>query len=234
MKSVLSISVAILILLNACQSNQSSKPIAQDVSSGHKVIVAEVIQVSEYTYLKVTENRTERWLATPPIKAEKGETYYYEGGFEMTNFKSKELDKTFESIIFLEGISSTPIGAGHTEAMVSPGSATPKEGKKEIIVTPAAGAVTIAELYSKKANYSGKVVKVTAEVTKFSPEIMNINWIHLQDGTESDGKFDLTVTSPEIVKVGDVITIEGKITLDKDLGYGYFYEVLLEDAKIVK
>ncbi len=233
MKSISSLAV-IVFFLNACQSNQSSKPINEAPSSGHKVVVSEVIQVSEYTYLKVTENRTERWLATPPIKAEKGETYYYDGGFEMKNFKSKELDKTFESIIFLEAISSTPIGAGHTEAMVSPGSATPKEGKKEINVTPAEGAVSIAELYSKKASYSGKTVKVTAEVTKFSPEIMNTNWIHLQDGTESDGKFDLTVTSLENFEVGDVVTLEGKITIDKDLGYGYFYEILLEDAKIVK
>jgi len=63
---------------------------------------------------------------------------------------------------------------------------------------------------------------------------MNTNWIHLQDGTESDGKFDLTATCLENLNVGDIVTLEGKITLDKDLGYGYFYEVLLEDAKIVK
>jgi len=146
MKSIVSL-VLILISFTACQSNQSSKPITNADSSGHKVVVKEVIQVSEYTYLKVIENRSELWLATPPINAEIGETYYYDGGFEMKNFKSKELDKTFESIIFLEAISSTPVHAGHTEVMVSPGSSTPKEGKKEIKVTPVEGAVTVAELY---------------------------------------------------------------------------------------
>jgi hypothetical protein len=37
-----------------------------------------------------------------------------------------------------------------------------------------------------------------------------------------------------MVNVGDNITIEGKVTLDKDFGYGYFYNVLLEEGKISK
>jgi len=36
------------------------------------------------------------------------------------------------------------------------------------------------------------------------------------------------------VKVDDVVTFEGTISLKKDFGYGYFYEVILEDAKLVK
>ena len=43
--------------------------------------------------------------------------------------------------------------------------------------------------------------------------------------------FDLTVTTNSTVNVGDVVTFEGKIVLNKDFGYGYSYKVLLEDAK---
>ena len=68
-------------------------------------------------------------------------------------------------------------------------------------------------------------------VTKFNAEIMERNWIHLQDGTEHKGNFDLTVTSDNRVNVGDTICIEGKIALDKDFGYGYFYEIIMEEAK---
>ena len=63
---------------------------------------------------------------------------------------------------------------------------------------------------------------------------MGKNWIHLQDGTDFKGKFDLTVTTNETVNEGDKISVEGMITIDKDFGYGYFYEVLMEDAKIIK
>ena len=59
---------------------------------------------------------------------------------------------------------------------------------------------------------------------------MNKNWIHIQDGTDFSGKFDLTVTSDKEVSVGDIVTLEGKIALNKDLGYGYFFDVIMEDA----
>jgi len=207
---------------------------SQSESSVHEVLVKEVLQVSGYSYLRVTQNNKELWLATPPVEAKEGETWYYEGGFEMVDFKSKELDRTFPSILFLDAISNAPIDKTAGGELVSPGAAMVKSGKKEISITPAAGAITIAELFSNKENYKEKTVRVTAEVTKFSPEIMNTNWIHLQDGTESEGNFDLTVTSSETLNVGDIVVLEGKITLDKDLGYGYFYEVLMEDAKIIK
>ena len=81
--------------------------------------------------------------------------------------------------------------------------------------------------------YNGKKVVIKGEVVKTNFEIMNRNWFHIQDGTADGNKFDLTVTSLEKdVKVGDVITFEGKIALNKDFGYGYYYEVLMEEAII--
>jgi hypothetical protein len=163
----------------------------------------------------------------------------------MKDFLSKELNKTFKEILFIDNISSTSdfvkreiaevpshqqMASSDTAAM----SGKPVVAKIEVKIDPIAGGVTIADLYGKKASFSGKTVKVKAKVSKFSPDIMGKNWIHIQDGTESDGKYDLTVTSASTVKVGDIITLEGKITLNKDLGYSYFYEVLMEDAKIVK
>jgi len=61
---------------------------------------------------------------------------------------------------------------------------------------------------------------------------MGKNWIHIQDGTDYKGSFDLAITSAISVMVGDTLTFEGKITLDKDLGYGYFFDVLMEDAQV--
>jgi hypothetical protein len=63
---------------------------------------------------------------------------------------------------------------------------------------------------------------------------MNTNWIHIQDGTTSGEDFDLAVASNINTKIGDIITVQGKIILDKDFGSGYFYKVLLENAVEVK
>lgn len=62
---------------------------------------------------------------------------------------------------------------------------------------------------------------------------MDKNWVHIQDGTNFKGKFDLTVTTDREFKIGDVVTFEGRISLNKDFGYGYYYEVLMENG-IVK
>ena len=94
--------------------------------------------------------------------------------------------------------------------------------------------MTIKELFEKKKSYEGKTVKVRGKVTKYTPAVMNKNWIHIQDGTDAGGKFDLAITSNDEVAVGDNIVVEGKISLDKDLGYGYFFEVIMEDAKVQK
>ncbi len=94
--------------------------------------------------------------------------------------------------------------------------------------------ISIAELYANKTVYQGKTVRLHGKVVKYNPNIMGKNWVHIQDGTEHEGKNDLTATTGMTTKVGDEITIEGTVVLNKDLGAGYFYEILLEDATIVK
>jgi hypothetical protein len=107
--------------------------------------------------------------------------------------------------------------------------------QKEVVnLKPDEKGITIAELFSNKDKYAGKTVRIRGKVTKFNAAIMDKNWIHLQDGTESSGKFDLTATTDIEVAVGETITLEGKVAVGKDFGYGYSYEILLENAKIVK
>jgi hypothetical protein len=36
------------------------------------------------------------------------------------------------------------------------------------------------------------------------------------------------------VKVGDTVLIKGKVVINKDLGSGYKYEVIIEDAKVTR
>ena len=234
----------------------STTPVTTAGSSDfHKITVQEVLQASAYTYLHSKQDGNDVWLAVPSMEAKAGDTYYYEGGIQMTKFESKELKRVFESIILLEKLNTEPkstavvasskpssyTGADNTAPATMEGApatgenykrtATPPE-KKAIKVTAAAGGITIGELFGKKDNYSGKTVKIKGQVVKFTPAVMHKNWIHIQDGTESGGKFDLAITTDAEVQVGDEVTFEGKIGLNKDLGYGYFFDVLMEDAKL--
>lgn len=94
--------------------------------------------------------------------------------------------------------------------------------------------ISIEELIKNKEKYGNQTVRLKGEVTKYNPNIMNINWIHIKDGTSFNGKSDVTASSTTDVKLGDTISIEGKVTLDKNFGSGYIYGILIENATITK
>jgi hypothetical protein len=223
--------ILVLFLASGCKNSSSRK--SQSEADIHKVIVQEVLHAAGYTYLLVSEGRKEQWIAVPEMDANIGTTYYYEGGLNMPNFKSRELDRVFESVIFLEQISLEPPVAPEKVSLSDAHSATIPIDKLDISVDVAENGITIAELISEKKSYDGKIVRVRGQVTKYNADIMDKNWIHLQDGTENNGQFDLTITSDLTVKTGDILTFEGKIALDKDFGFGYFYEIIMEEAKII-
>lgn len=206
----------------------------------HTVVVKEVLQTNQYTYLRAIEAGKEIWLAVTKMDASEGDTYYFQGGLKMTAFASKELKRTFDEIFFIDNLAKHPGATTATAEVntqnkqtVSTGSSVQPE-KKEVSVKHDKDDVTIASLYENKVKYAGKSIKVKGQVTKFNSGIMKKNWIHLQDGTDFSGKFDFVVTTDQDVKVGDKVTVEGTITLDKDFGFGYYYEVLMEDAKVSK
>jgi len=232
MRSLL-ILLVVLVGFSGCV-RKSKVPTAKNTTdpSIHQIVVEDVIQTSNYTYLKVSENGAENWIAVSKQEASKSETYYYNQELEMKNFNSKELNRTFETIYFVQGLSKEPIiGAVSTPSTQGKVATAKKEG---ISIAPVAGSISIADLYAKAADYAGKTIKMKGQVVKVNNEVMGKNWIHIQDGSGNSGNFDLTITSQDQVKVDDVVTFEGTISVKKDFGYGYYYDVIMEDAKLVK
>jgi hypothetical protein len=154
----------------------------------------------------------------------------------MKDYHSKTLDRTFDVVYFVDSIMVGGEQALSGEAKMPEGH--PAVGATEPAVKiegieKVAGGKTVAEIFSGKADLSGKEVAVRGQVVKFSAEIMGKNWIHLQDGTGAEGTSDLTVTTTAMVKVGDTVVVTGPVVTDKDFGYGYKYDVIIEDAKVV-
>ncbi len=88
---------------------------------------------------------------------------------------------------------------------------------------------TIDDVLKQKKELAGKSVKIRGKVIKFTAEVMNKNWLHIKDSSTGG---DLTVTTNAKAKIGDTVIVDGKITLNKDFGFGYIYDVILEDAKL--
>lgn len=230
------ITIGIIAVITACQS-QGTKPAIVNHSNIHEVVVEKILQTTSYTYLFVKEGESKQWLAIPKMNAQIGDTYYHSGGMKMTNFESKELGRTFNEVYFLEGVSKNSTGTKKSLGDVA--SHNKKRETKNIekssnIIEPAENGITIAALYAGKTSYNGKTVKIRGQVNKFNAAIMGKNWIHIQDGSEHEGNYDLTITTASEFKIGDIATFEGKVSLDKDYGFGYQYDIIIEDAVVVE
>lgn len=231
-------SIIVLLVLVQCKPNtekteaiKTEESVVEELNA-HQIIVKEVLQANAYTYLLVTEAEKEYWMAVPKTEAILGKTYTYQGGMEMKNFESKDLKRTFDSVLFVEGIID-PNGTAAAEPTATPVKVvSSKELSKGI--TLAKGGISVFDLYSTREKLAGKTVILTGKVVKFMPEIMKKNWIHLQDGSNFNGFNDITITTLEKVKVDEVVSLKGTVVLNKDLGSGYKYEILIEDAVLVK
>jgi len=233
-------SILAVLLLSSCRE-QKEEPQGQNVqppqqavagANVHTVVVQEVIQASGYTYLKVKENDSEFWIAVTKREIEAGATFSFSDGLAMQNFTSKELQRTFETIYFVSNISGNePSLSGGKQSEVNPHRTKPTMGKKEISIEAVEGGISIGELFSNRDSYANKIVLIKGQVTKVNRAIMGKNWVHLQDGTSGSGKFDLTITTQDEVRVGDIVIFKGLIVLNKDFGSGYAYDVLMEEAK---
>ena len=222
--------LCLLLIFNfaACKKKEETNIPSNLPAGTHAVKVIEHKDVTSYTYLKVSENGNEYWIAAPQTKVEDGEVVFYSQGMEMKNFHSETLNKTFPTIYFVQSISQSPqtpsLSSVHQQAATSP--------KEQISIEPAKGGKTIAEIYSQKDKLAGKTVTVRGKVVKYNAGIMGRNWIHIQDGTGSGENYDILITSNDETALGKIITAEGKVVLNKDFGAGYSYSVMLEGAKI--
>ena len=226
---------AILFLgLYACSKNAENEPektANQNLPARyHKVTVIDHMNASNYSYIQCQENGNKFWIAVQQMPVENGETLYFSKSMEMKNFKSETLKRTFKSILFVEDISKTV--PNKSEEIKEAHEKIKSSRDESIHVEPLKDGKTIKQIYSDSKSLKGKVVKVRGVVTKYNPNIMGRNWIHIQDGTSDGNNYDLMITSQDQAALGDKVEIEGSLALNKDFGAGYSYPVMLENAKV--
>ena len=193
--------------------------------------VVESRDVQGYTYLRIKTASGETWAAVPTSVVKVGSQVGIANPVTMQNFESKTLNKRFDKIVFGQIVDPLAKPA-------APASAAPASASAITKVTKAVGpdAKTVAEVVTGKAGLKDKTVLVHAQVVKASTGILGKNWLHLRDGSGSAaaGTHDVLVTTLDNAAVGDIVNARGKVRTDVDLGSGYAYAVLIEDASLRK
>ena len=188
--------------------------------------VLETIDAGTYTYLRLQTGAKETWVAVPKTAAKVGEKVSVANPMPMDGFESRTLNRKFDRIFF--GALRTP--APHHGAPAAVADTAPVAVEK----AKAVDGKTVAEVFAERKALAGKSVTVRGKVAKVSKGILGRNWIHLRDGSGTPEKkdFDLLVTSSEVAETGAVVTVSGKVAVDRDFGAGYAYDVLIEEAKL--
>jgi len=272
-ESTIAVSI-ILSVASACgnrpamaapQPNQASPAAAPRDDAAIIGRIAEILEVSQYSYLRIQSDAGEVWAAVPKTKKAVGDRVTVLGPIWMDDFKSKSMNRTWEHIAFgtLESDGSAaasdaqqmppnhpPIqqpdkaaGMFAAQAAKKPEAAQampahgPKTGAADLGVisvakAPGAQGHTVAEIRARKAQLKDREVTVRGKVVKSTNGVMGKNWLHVRDGSGQGSSADLAVVTADTASVGDTVLVSGIVRLDRDLGAGYFYDVLVDDAQV--
>lgn len=92
----------------AYEHEQTRSPIAiSQLTKDNVGTVLEVINADRYVYLRINSDKGEEWIAAAAAAFSVGQTISFSDGVMMSNFQSKTLNRTFESIRFVS--SAVPI-----------------------------------------------------------------------------------------------------------------------------
>lgn len=211
--------------------------------------VAETMNSGGYTYARLTADGKDTWIAGSEFPVKVGDQLSAAVDMPMENFHSRTLNRDFPLVYFVREValngkaltaadagSSMPALAGSHGSAEAAASEAPEAPTLIAAVPPVAGSVKIADVWAKRAALSGKPLVLRGQIVKVNLAIMGTNWYHLQDGSGvvKDGTHDLVVTSAAELKAGDVVTVNGTLTTDKDFGAGYAYDAIVERADIRK
>ncbi len=210
----------------------------------HVGTVLEATSAGNYMYLKIDENDKEVWLATQPkylkVKVVEGDKVEYLGGAMMKDFKSKALDRTFESILFISRVKvlkkdadTMPADDYHKQVDTKKIDATPYKEPVAGEVSKAKDGMTIGDIFEKKDTLNDLVVVLNGKVMKVSKNILKKNWITLTDGTGTEPDNKIIALTTDTAEINDIVTVKGTVKINVDLGSGYKYKLLINDAAII-
>lgn len=215
------------------------KAAAQEVISG---TVVATHAAGRYTYIQLAQDpdQEEVWLAAG-LNVDVGDRIEYQGGVLMQEFHSETLNRTFSKILFVSAIRKVVDKADQADTGTAQ---VPNDdfhrglsSDQTEVVLPTADQIkrsatekSVAEIFADMDALNGKTIGLKAKVIKVGASILGKNWITLADGTGKAPDDKLLATTNQQVTVGSTFSVTGILKTNIDLGSGYKYKAVLEEA----
>ena len=189
-------------------------------------VVQESLAAGPYTYTRLkTADGTDVWAAATGTAPEMGSTVTVSTALPMSNFHSDTLERDFALVYFVESLGGAAAAPVATRPTLPTGHPVKAAGAP-------AGQRQVGDIWSERATLAGRQVTLTGDVVKFTSGVMGRNWLHVRDGSGGEGTNDLTVTSTDVVAIGDRVEATGTVSVDQDYGSGYSYPVILTESRL--
>ena len=199
---------------------------AGDIFEG---VVVDTLDGGGYTYLQIEDAKKKYWIAVEGLKIDKGAEVRFTEELRAKNFESKSLNRVFDEIVFASNLQyRTSVPEAANIALITELVKVSPYQQKDTI--------SVAQAWKERIKLNGKPISIRGKVVKVSKNIMEKNWIHIQDGTGEGAEVGRIVftSKDDTISVGDVVTAQGVVSADKNFGSGYVYKIIVENASFKK
>lgn len=208
-----------LLDLAACGRPQGTEPPPGGWANSAPTVVERVVDRDDTQLLAVRQGQLRAWVEVPQVRAEVGDYVLLGQGAARTDVEIPEIGERVDTVVDI----------AHVRVVDE------RTARRTVASTAPKGAVAVGTVYAELAQRADEEIVVYGTVVKASHAVGWV-WVHLQDGTgdASAGTHDLTVQTRQSVTRGQRVAFRGVLRRDVDLGFGYHYDALVEEAEPVE
>lgn len=211
--------IAALLGLPGCSGPSGTEPPADGWANTGPTVVEQVIDRGATQLLSVRQGPWKTWVEVPNVGAAVGDYVLLGKGSARRDVEISEIGQRVSEVV---DIANVQVVDGETARRTISASA-PKD------------AVTVQTVYAELDQRVGKEIVIYGTVVKATSAAGSI-WVHVQDGTGDSaiGTHDLMVQTRQSVARGQQVVFRGVLRKNVDLGFGYRYAALVEEAALVE
>lgn len=205
--------------LAGCGTPSGTSPPPSGWANTAPTRVEQVVNRDGAQLLFVTQGRLQTWIEVPMVGAKVGDYVLLGQGQVRQDVEIAELGQRAAEVVDIAHVRVVDLDTA----------------QRSVAALAPAGAVAVGTVFAELEQRAGQEVLVYGTVVKATSAVTWV-WVHLQDGTGdvSAETHDLTVQTHEPVTVGQRVAFRGTLRKDVDIGFGYHFDALVEDAQLVR
>lgn len=208
-----------LVIVGCGGGSSGTEPPPGGWANHAPTVVTQVVDRETTQLLAVQQGRLRTWISVPDVDAEVGDYVLLGQGTARRDVAIPEIGQRAPEVVDIV----------HVQVVDA------ETAKRAVVSRAPENAVSIGTIYAELEDRADQPIVVYGTVVKATSAVGSV-WVHVQDGTgvEATGTHDLTVQASQMVTRGQRVAFRGVLRKDVDIGFGYHFDALVEEASLVE